>query len=347
MAPVTKGSKVLTMRDVQSGKLPDGTFDRDVVEMLAEEHPSLIDIPIVQCNDGSNHVSTIRTGIATAAWMQYYKGVPATKGSKKQVINSCGTCGTKIMFDRRQFERERAAGTGDDFLADEASQHGDALGNAAATALFYGDIKDNPLGINGLSKSYAKYGSITSDDSVAANYVINCKGTNASTSALRSIWLVGWGTKSLHALAPKGTSFGLKKGMISYQHVPDDDGNLYEAGIQDLTFDIGLCIKDFRYACRLCNIQLDQALGSAAADYFDLALAATIRPKHNGVRQYFYMSKKTWEIITRTMCKLTRQNAVTFGNLDQGGTEMPSLFGRPVHTEDALEVNETEVAAEA
>ena len=136
----TKGTKMLTLRDIKSGTLPDGSFDREIVNMMFDECPILRDIPWQECNDGSQHISTIRTGLPTAVWKEFYKGVPASKSSKKQVINATGKLGAKIIFDYELYEKEVGAGNGVQFITDEAATHGEALGQAAATALFYGNV---------------------------------------------------------------------------------------------------------------------------------------------------------------------------------------------------------------
>jgi len=340
----TKGSNMLTLRDVKSGKLPDGSYDKAIVNMMFAENPSLRDIPWRECNDGSQHISTILTGMPVAVFKEFYKGVPASKTGKKQVANATGKLGTKMIFDYELYEKEVGEGTGVEFLAAEAAAHGDALGQAAATALFYGRVKDDPKGINGFFKSYASYGSISTDPKTIGHYVINAKGTDASTAALRSIFLAGWGERSMFGLVPKGMPMGLKQGAIQQQQLADDDGNLFNAGIQDLNYNLGLCIKDFRYGSRIANIQLDKWDASGAPDYWDQLTSAKIRAKTGGeVKRCWYMSKTTWEIIARVLSKTTRANAMTYGNVNE---DIPdTLLGIPVAVEDALEVNETAVAS--
>lgn len=341
----TKGTKMLTLRDIKSGTLPDGSCDREIVNMMFDECPILRDIPWQECNDGSQHISTIRTGLPTAVWKEFYKGVPASKSSKKQVINATGRLGAKSIFDYELYEKEVGAGNGVQFITDEAATHGEALGQAAATALFYGNVASEPKGINGFFKSYAAYGAMTTDRDLIANYVINGKGTDASTAALRSIMLVGWGSRSIFGLVPKGASMGLKKSAIVQQQLADDDGNLFNAGIQDLSYNVGLCIKDFRYGCRIANVQIDKWDATGAPDYFDLLTSAKIRAKSNGdIKRVWYMSKKTWEVIVRSLGKATRANAYTYGDVNKG--EIPDmLLGIPVAGDDSLEVNETAVAS--
>jgi len=340
----TKGNKMITLRDVKSGILPDGSFDRAIVEMMHDECPALRDIPFMECNDGSQHITTIRTGLPAAVWTEFYKGVPASKSSKKQVINATGKLGAKVIFDYALFEKEQAAGTGNQFVADEISANGEALGQAASTALFYGDVKDDPRGINGFFKSYAAYGTIATSDRLIGHYVINGKGTDASTAALRSIQLVGWGSRSMFGIVPKGMSAGLKKGAVETQQLPDDDSNLYKAGIIDLSYHLGLVIKDFRYGCRIANIQLDKWDATGAPDYFDLLTSAKVRAKTGGdVKRCWYMSKTTWEVIARSLGKTTRANAFTYGDVNASVPD--TLLGIPVAVDDSLEVNETAVAS--
>ena len=344
---VTEGkSAFISLRDIASGKLPDGTFDQSIVDMISETNPSLMDILWRVCNKGKEHIGTIRTGMPKRVWEVYYKGIPSSASSKKQVINACGTITSKASWDRRLLDAEKAKGYADQFIADEVAAHGQTLGEGVAEALFYGNIADTPEGINGLAKTYAAYGSITSARDVSASYVINGKGTDTSVAALRSIFLVGWGQNSIHGLYPEGTSVGLNRGSIMDVPLADADGNTYPGQEQILSYGVGLNIADFRYGGRLCNLQIDKAFDTGAPDHWDLVMSLIARVKSGGgVNQRFYMSRRTWEIVVRSLSKTTRVNAITFANVQQSASGLNSLFGIPVALDDALETNESAVAS--
>jgi hypothetical protein len=338
----TKGSQYITFRDINSGRLPNGLLDKDVVELTARENPAIQDVFWKECSKGREDITTIRTGIPEAAFRAYYEGVQGSKSSKKQVANSCGTVSTMVKFDARLYDesKDKAA-----FLLDEVEEHAEAMGQGAATALFYGDIKDNPKGINGISKTFSLTAATSSDQDVAAYYGLNAsRSSNATTAALRSIFMVGWGKKSAHGIYPEGTSMGLQRGKLDFVYADDGTSKTMRWGIQEMNWNIGLNIRDFRYCGRIANIESETAFAaSGVPDYVELLQRLTCRVKQEGVTTSLYMSRIVWEIMTVQFYRKTMGNAVKYADL---GQKVPaSLMGVSVGVCDALNVNESFVSA--
>src|SRR3990167_1830203 len=86
----TIGNSNLTLADLAAQAEPGGGKLSDIVEVLKQKQPILEDIPWVQCNDGSTHKSTIRTGLPAPTWRRLYGGIQSTKGTTAQVKDSCG-----------------------------------------------------------------------------------------------------------------------------------------------------------------------------------------------------------------------------------------------------------------
>lgn len=336
----TLGKNYITFRDINSGRLPDGTMDRDIVELMARENPALDDILFKQCSHGREDITTIRTGIPEAAWRAYYEGVQGAKSSKKQVANACGTLSTAIEFDARLYEDtdDKAA-----FLLDEAEASAEGMGQAAAAALFYGDIKNDPKGINGLAKVFSLATGNNTDQDESAHYVFNAmRGSNSSAAMLRSIFLVGWGKKAICGLYPKGADMGLKRGKLEFHYTEQSDGKKLKMGIQELNWNLGLNVKDFRYGGRIANIELDKAFdASGVPDYVELLMRLQSRVKQEGVTTRFYMSRLAFEALETQFYRKTMGNAVQYADMAQ---RMPaSIRGIPVGLCDAMELNETQV----
>lgn len=338
----TIGNQYITFRDINAGRLPSGQFDREIVEVIAKENPVLDDIVWKECNKGREDITTIRTGIPEAVFRAYYEGVQGTKGSKKQVANSCGTLSTAIEMEGRLYEDTQDKAQ---MLLDEVQIHADSMGQGAAAALFYGDIKDNPKGFNGLAKTFGAYAKTSSANDESAYYVLNgAKASNPSTSMCRSIFMVGWGQRSAHGIYPQGTGMGLRRGKLRDVYVPDPEDNTKKLlmYIQEMNWDIGLNIRDFRYCGRIANIEADAGLAtSGQPDYVELIQRLTCRVKQNGVKPCLYMSRSVWEIVTTAFFRKTAGNAVKYGDLSQ--RLLPTLMGFPVGVCDALETNETAV----
>lgn len=340
----TKGSQFITFRDILSGRTPDGLLDKDVVEVIAKENPALDDIVWKQCSKGREDITTIRSGIPAAVFRAYYEGVQGSKGSKKQVANTCGTISSAIKIDMRLYDEsaDKAA-----FLMDEVEQHAEVMGQGTASALFYGDIADDPKGFNGFAKTFGYLTKSDSDVDEAAYYVLNgSRATGGSTAMLRSIFMVGWGKKSAHGIYPQNTSMGLQRGRLVETYVADEDDStkMLRVGIQELNWNVGLNIRDFRYCGRIANFEADAAISvtSGMPDYVELLTRLTTRVKQEGVTPRLYMCRAVWEAMCVAFYRKTAGNAVKFADL---GQRIPaSLMGIGVGVCDALNVNETTVA---
>src|SRR4051812_4220772 len=62
----------------------------DVVELLSATNQIIQDMSWVQCNDGSQHKSVIRTGLPTPTWRRLYGGIQPTKSTTAPVTDACG-----------------------------------------------------------------------------------------------------------------------------------------------------------------------------------------------------------------------------------------------------------------
>ena len=349
----TLGTRYITFRDLLSGRTPNGFVDREIVEMMAQENPVLQDVMWKQCNKGREDFVTIRTGMPEAVLRSFYEGFKGSKTSKKQVTNACCTATTGIEFDWRLYEADKDKAA---FLADEQRANSSTLGDKVASLLIYGDSDKDPKGINGFCRTYGEYGAVTgatmqTDDRKASFYCFNAgkgaeAGSTASTIARRSIILVGWGQRSVHGIYPQGTSAGIKIGQLKSQFVDDGDGKRLEMGLQEMNWDAGLNIRDFRFCGRVANINIMSDPEDAnTPDVAKFVRRLVTRAKSNGVTQRFYCSKLVFEHIAAQFEKKTSSNAIKYADLEQ--KKDPSLLGIPVSFCDCMNGDEAEVTAES
>lgn len=344
----TLGTRYITLRDVQSGRTPDGFLDKNVVELMAQENPVLQDVLWKQCLRGREDIVTIRTGMPEAVVRAYYEGWAGSKSQKRQVTNACARVSTGLEFDWAIYEdqKDKAA-----FLADEQRAHASVLGDKVASLLFYGDSAEDPRGINGFAKTFGEYGEITgssmvTDERTAAFYCLNGGKTSeidaASGVARRSIFMVGWGARSAHGIYPEATSAGIKIGQLTKQFDRDADGKNIEMGKQEMNWQAGLNIRDFRFCGRIANINvMADPEASGAVDVVKLLRRLVTRVKTSGVQQRMYMSKLAFEHVAAQFEKKTSSNAVKYGDLEQ--KLGASLLGIPVSFCDAMNVDEKAV----
>ena len=343
-----KGSNYWTYRDFASGKLPNGNFDPDVINMIAENNPFMNDILWKMCNKGREDITTIKTGMPTATVRAFYQGVLPSKGAKTQVSNACATISSMLRFDWRAYEAEKDKAA---FLKDEQSDHSEVVTAGVAKLLAYGDTKDNPEAINGWSTIYGECATdkIT-DDKVSAFYCLDGshKAEATGDESLRSLYLIGWGSKSMYATYPEGSNAGINIGQLSKQYLPDEqeypDGQprMMNWGIQEFNHDVGLTCKDFQRSGRICNIDLARAYdASGVPDYTMLLRRLVCRRKEEGTNAHLYMCRQLFEVFAIQFAQKTQENAVKYSDLQQKLDA--SILGIPVSFNDVFSRDEVRV----
>lgn len=335
---------MITLRDVAAGRLPDGTQDREILELCAQNNPVLLDIPWRECQRGREYAGTVRTGLPKATWYAFYEGVDPSKSSKTQVINSCGMLGATLEIDARMANSEQDIAQ---LLLDEADAHMEGMGQEAATALFYGKVRENPKKINGFGFHYSAYTALAAtDDKKAAFYCLNgAKASSPTTTDLRSVWLVGWGAGGAFGIYPKGSNVGLKRGQVKDSRGRDAAGKEFPAKVQDFDWQLGLHVRDFRKCGRICNLSITDLYGASPPDAVQMLNALRNRVSGDGVTQVLYMSRPTLSAIENCFYKQTNGNAISYNDLQQGIAA--KIMGIRVAVCDALNVAEEQVPAAA
>ncbi len=341
------GTRVLTYADFVKGLDPKGNFAHRIVELVAKKVEMLDDMTVIEANDGSALSTTVRTETPKPVWTTYYGGIPANKGSKAKIKVSTGTMGTKITVDKRLYDKAKDK---DAVLEDEIRNNISGMKNELASALVYGLIADNPLGINGLFKHYSAYGAETADDTESAHYVFSALGLTGNSAAktkLGSIALIGWSPNAITAFHDENSSTGgiekSDKRVVDVED-PDKPGATYEAYQQYIYWNLGLAVRDYRYGGRICNIQRDLMLTKGyEGSYVELIDRLSQRVLDDDVKQCFYMDKQMWENVCVLFSRLTRGNAITFQHVE--ARKEKRLYGIPVRIMDPMKVNEAEVAA--
>lgn len=321
---------------------PSMVAESAIIDLAMERNDIMQDLIFVEANNGDTNVTTYRTELPEAVWTRIYKGVKSSKGSWASSRNVAGRLASKLEIAKMLYDK---APNKDSFLRRHAGSHVDALTLSVAEALIYGNIRDNPDGINGLMKYYDRCSS--NDDKDPAFCCIDAGGTKDYAS----IMLVGWGADSTTCFYPQGSeSGGIQVGELKPVDLEDadDPSATYEGYRQYFYWSIGLDVLDWRKNGRICNI--DRLAHQASGDLKDAAMkfwrnldSLVARVDDRGTRQVLYMDKLVWEQAKIFAGVLTRPNAVTEGNLD--GHTVRTLNGLPVRLCDAMNITETKVSA--
>lgn len=250
----TLGANYLTLAD-RFKRTENGKIAAEIIEMMTETNELLQDANALQCNDGSNHITTIRTGLPSAVFRNLYGYVPSSKSTTEQVKDVTGMLETYSIVDVDLVDKSENPKL---FRLSESSAFIEAMNQKLQETVFYGNIKDNAAAFDGLA---VRYGKKSTDAKKIGSNIIDAGGSGSDNT---SIWMITWGDLHTSLLYPQGSQAGV-------QH--KDDGVLTETSstggkrkvYQDhFKMDVGLSVRDWRSTCRIANISVGN-LGTASA----------------------------------------------------------------------------------
>lgn len=245
---------------------PGGKIDK-IVELLGRTNEILEDMVYVEGNLPTGHLSTIRTGLPEVAWRLLNYGVPNGKAQTAQVTDTCGMLEAYSEVDKRVAGLN---GNTAEFRLSQDKAFVEAMNQAMATTLFYGDTRTNPERFLGLAPRF-------SDALNAGNkeQLVNGGGSGSDNT---SVWLVVWSPETVHGIYPKGTTAGIDHQNLGEVTLFDAAGNKYQGYRGHYEWHTGLVVADWRYVVRICNIDVSNLIsGSGAADLVNLMIEASER----------------------------------------------------------------------
>lgn len=340
-----QASGVTTLMDVLTELDPGGKL-LDVAEVLTLQNEVLQDMHWEEGNSATGHKDAMRTALPTPSFRALNAGVPVTKAGSTVIEETCA-----LLEDFSQVDRELAIMAGDvgGYRLKQARPHMIGMANTQATTLFYGNAQSNPLAYTGFAPRLNTL--VTTVNKAAAN-VINAGGTG---SALRSIWLIGWGPDSVFGIYPRGTKGGLMHedatnaagsggdGSPPAARLFDASGNSYMGYADHWLWRCGLFVKDWRYVVRIANIDPTALTlnGATGPKLQDLMIQAQEQLESlTGVNAVFYVPRFLQTYFRR---QLAEQKNTFLAWADVGGKKMLEFSGTPIRRTDALSVNETQV----
>lgn len=249
---------------------PDGSI-AIVAELLSQCNEVMKDMIWQEGNLPLGHKVTVRSGLPQGTWRSANQGVASSKSITDQFQFSIGQLQAYSIVDKTLANLN---GNVAKFRYSEDMAHIEGLSQQVASGLFYSNESTNPSQFTGFSPLYN-----TTNTSTAQNAKNVLDAGGAGNNNL-SIWLVGWGDHTTFGIFPKGSQAGLiyeDKGDIVPQY--DGNGNRFEAYTSLFQFNVGLCIKDWRYNVRIANVDTTSAglQGATPPDLFALMSRAVVR----------------------------------------------------------------------
>jgi hypothetical protein len=298
-----------------------------IIELLNLTNEILDDFVCVEGNLLTGHQTTIRTGLPLPTWRKLYGGVQPTKSTTAKVTDSCG------MLENYGEVDKALADLNGNTAAWKLSENMPVLegfNQKVATSIFYENEAATPEAITGLSP---RYSSLAAEN---GQNIIDAGGTGSTNC---SIWLVVWGESTLHGIYPKGSKGGWQmtdKGQVTIENV-DGAGGRMEAYRTHYRWDLGLTVRDWRFAVRIANVDVTTLTktGATGADIIDLMTQALeLVQSLTAGKAAFYCNRKIRSFLRRQMVNKVLNSTLTMDQV--GGKQVLAFDGVPVRRVDAL-----------
>ena len=327
-----------TLLDIAKASDPDGKI-ATIVEILSETNEILTDMTWQEGNLPTGHRSTIRTGIPTATWRKLYGGVPSAKATTAQVTDNTGMLEAYSVIDKALADLN---GNTAAYRLTQDRAFIEGMNQKVAEAIFYGNESTEPEAFTGLSP---RFNSVVAATAASAENVLDAAGTGTDNA---SIWLVVWSPLTCFGIIPRGSKAGLQmtdKGQVTVEDASNGSNTgAMEAYRTHYRWDAGLSVPDWRYVCRIANIDKSNLTKDAAsgANLPDLMFEAmNIIPNLSIGRPAFYMSRKVLTTLRQQTANLTKNSSLETTMV--GGKMVTSFQGVPLRRCDALSADEARV----
>lgn len=311
---------------------PDGRM-ADVAETLMQTNPILQDAVWQEGNLPTGHRYTSRSALPTVAWRKLNEGVSPSKSATDQIDEGCGLLSGMSVLD---VEVARLNGNGAAFRASEDAAFLQAFNNEVSTGMFYHNASTAPEKFNGIAPRLAN------SSGSWGKQILKVGGS----SNLTSVYLVGWGPRSVFCIYPKGSTAGLEATDMGEQLWSDADSKKFRAYVTEWKWKVGLVVSDYRHVARIANIDtatLNKAgTGSNSGNLVEHMIKAFYQTEQSGGARYAWYCN-------RLIATYLHLQALTNGNSSlsidtQSGKPITMVCGIPVRVVDAITNAETVVA---
>lgn len=331
MAATAQSTAALTLADWAKRLDPNGKVPT-IVELLSQTNEILEDMLWREGNLPTGHRTTVRTGLPAVAWRLLNQGITPGKSTTAQIDEQCGMLEAWSEVDK---DLMLLNGNSSAFRLSEGKAFIEAMNQEMASTLFYGNSGLAPEEFTGLSVRYS------SSSATNGSNVLKAGGAGGDNA---SIWLVAWGEDTISGIFPSGSKAGLIHDDYGEQTVSVTagiGGSRMRALQERWQWKAGIAVKDWRYAVRICNIDIsDLGADNTAADLIDLMEhAQEIIPNRLG-KPVFYMNRTVRRYLRHQIrTDVTAGGGLTYENVAGKPTLM---FGEtPVRIVDALLNSET------
>ncbi len=248
----TIGNSFLNLIDLYKRTDPSTRAITPVIEALHTLNPFMQDAVAIEANQGTKHLSTIRTGLPAVTWGKLYQGIPQSKSTTQQVEDTTGFVEGLSFVDNRLLEIAKNPAA---VRMSEAQSFLESIAQEVQTNIFYSDSASTPERFKGLGARY---------NTLSNTQVVDGGGTGSDNM---SVWFVTHGERQTALIYPEGTKAGITRTDKGEQRVTDDLGNAYYGKEEEFRQHIGVTVGDWRYNARIANIDVSDLMAGTVDPY--------------------------------------------------------------------------------
>lgn len=237
---------------IQMGK---GDAEGDLINLAARNKPIIEDALALPCNDGTKHKTFIKKGLPTYILKALYGGVPASRGNKMQVEDTCSVIASAAEIETDYVDIYEKAEDKKAVRLEEAADHIEALGQGVETMVIYGNSASNPRAPRGLVQRYSDLTAENGKNIIHGSASI----AGGDTGKCTSIWFITWERSTVHLIYPAAYKGGV---------VQKDNGTIPKEGPEgtyfvyrdDFSWHVGVSLRDWRYVVRIAGVSTDDLM---------------------------------------------------------------------------------------
>lgn len=256
-------------------QLPQNKDAKDIINLLAQHNPILMDAPAFECNKGSVHETTVLTGLPKPLWGRIYKGIPTSTGKRQKVKDTTGFLESASEVDARIVDEFEKAEDKASVRFEEAAAHLEAMSQEVASAIFYHDTQVDPEKPLGFAP---RFSSLSAEN---GKQIIDGGGVGNDNT---SMWMITWDKMKNHLIYPKSTMAGIQRNDLGKIVVEDENGDRYSAYREEFKQHLGVTCRDWRYVARGANMDVTLLTEDASAGANILNILSEMYYVHNGRR---------------------------------------------------------------
>lgn len=325
----TIGNSYLNLIDLYKRTDPKSGAITPIIEALHTLNPLMQDAVAIEANQGTKHLSTIRTGLPAVTWGKLYQGIPQSKSTTMQVEDTTGFVEGLSFVDQRLLDISKNPAA---VRMSEAQAFLESIAQDVQTNFFYSDTATTPERFKGIGARY---------NTLSNMQVINGGGSGSDNT---SVYFITWGERQTALIYPEGTKAGVTRDDKGEVRVTDDLGNAYYGKEELFRQHVGVKVGDWRYNVRIANIDVSD-LKAGSVDLYALLRKAYYRLQNrrnskieNGGmvslgRTVIYANR---DVIEALDAATTEDNKVLLKPTEVEGKEILTYRGLPIRETDAL-----------